>query len=177
MTNVFDEVSGKILLEEISNKTLKKFNYKNVNKVKSQIDRAQFLIRDIIEKIKKNKTDDLMLNFAFLKFYRERCTRILKAYFFNRLLMIDTISDLLSNDEVEIYETIKDAENRYYKIFNFDFNKREPPIDLFIHILCLEECGVVYDKDECIELRKNRIYYIRKKSVEHLLKENSIKII
>lgn len=177
MTLIFDETSGIILLEEISSKTLKKYNYEIVNKIETQIKEVQGLIKDIIEEIKMNKTEELMLNFAFLKFYRERCTRILKAYSFNRILLIDKISDLLSKEEIEIYQTISEAENSYLANFELNYSVKEPPIDLFIHVLCLEDCGIVFDNDECIELKKSRIYYIRKKSVEHLLKNNSLKII
>jgi hypothetical protein len=173
---MLNDKSGLLLLDECN--VLRKYNYVLVQDIQDQINYADKLIEDL--KRKSVVTEETGLNFAFLKFYKERCKNILGVYTVKRFhLTTEDNTELLSEEELEKWNMIKEVENEYYKNFSYiKFVKDDaPPINIYVHILCIRDGGIIYDGDECVSILENRIYFVRQKSIEHLVKDGSVQII
>lgn len=173
---MLNDKSGLLLLDECN--VLRKYNYVLVQDIQDQINYAEKLIEDL----KRNSvvTEETGLNFAFLKFYKERCQNILGVYIVRRFLLTNEENlEFLNDEELEKWNKIKEAENEYYKTFSeIKFIKDDaPPINIYVHILCIRDGGVIYDGDECVDILENRIYFVRHKSIEHLVKDGSVELI
>ncbi|ORD92913.1 hypothetical protein A0H76_2924 [Hepatospora eriocheir] len=139
---------------------------------------------EIENSYKENESNEILINFALLKEYKERNDMIVNAYKFNRLLKIeDRIHtnidyNCLSNDEISFLKDYKFIMKEYFKKYKFlDIKNRNVSINLYVQILVLEDCGVVYTDNDFIDLKKDHIYYLKKNDINHLLKNDLIKII
>ncbi len=183
---MLSESTGKKLLDEIMLVDLKIYNNEEVERIKNEIK----YIDNKIELLKENAekygiTEELSVNFSFLKSYKNRNDRILKAYIFDRLLKItenyfikNNIFGLLSAREKKFYlefSTISDAYLEPYR--HLDLINTDPPLDFYVQIITLDDCGTILNGDEFIDLKKNRLYYIKKADIAHLINAKLVKII
>lgn len=173
---MLNDKSGILLLDECN--TLKKYNFVLVNDIEEQIKYCDKLIEDL----KKDAviTEEIGLNFAFLKFYKERCQNILGVYTIKRFQnTTENNTELLSEKEANVWEYYSRAVTDYYN--NFPYIKfvrdKKPPLNIFVHILCTREGGIIYDGEDCIDIQENRIYFVRRKSIYRLLIDGSVQII
>ncbi|WUR04135.1 DNA replication complex GINS protein PSF1 [Vairimorpha necatrix] len=173
---MLNDKSGSLLLEECT--TLKKYHYSLIQDIESQIEYVEQLIDEIKEA--NVLSEETSLNYAFLNFYKKRCERILAAYFYSRFLLTnDQNLDLLSENEREKWTIVNEAEMTYFESFpDIDFKMSDdPPDQIYVHIVCLKDCGLIYDDEDLMEMVTGRIYFVKKKSVEHLIKEDSVEIL
>lgn len=140
-------------------------------------------MRYIREKIgEEDVTEEVSLNYMILKNFLNRNIRILRYYRFSKMIGLqDRLFKKVeahTPQENQIYLRLKKALEARYAEFSFlDVYENEPPLDLYVQVITLEDCGVVMDGDEFIELKKNRLYFLRKKSVEHLINMKMVEIV
>lgn len=108
------------------------------------------------------------------KKYEERNTRILKNYkkyrFDNKLVE--------TNEEKEQMSKYTLAWNEYASNFPFlDFTVTGPPLNLFVRVIVVKNCGVVMIDDEFVQLEEGRILFVKKKCISHLIEAGSLRII
>lgn len=183
---MFSEETGRDLLDEIKHKEFKRFNSDEVAALKHEIEETKTKI-DALKRIAEEGevTMELSINFALLKAYKERNERILRAYRLFRFQKIeehhfnkDLSLDLMIPDELVFLDEFKEISARYLDSFrHLSLNDRAPPLDFFVQILTLEDCGAVLCGDDFVELKKDRIYFLKKSDVIHLLKKNLVKIV
>jgi hypothetical protein len=178
--------SGTILLEDSKSKVLKPYNSENVR----ILEREAALLNIEMSKIKETAketgiNEELSLNYLVLKKYEERNERMKKAYLFNRALKMQKayfnkqkIEHLISNEEKGHFYEYKAFLDKYFSEYPYlDFFEDSPPLDLFVHVYTLQDCGVVLDGTEFIEMKKNRLYFLRKRVVRHLILNDYVKVI
>jgi GINS complex subunit 1 len=120
-----------------------------------------------------------------LKHFRDRNDRRVRAYHFHRLGFIHlnslrrgNISHLLSPEEQECMKEYNSLISEYTAGFGMlDFSVAEPPIYFFVQVVTLDDCGVIMDEGGFMELKKDRIYSVRKSAISHLIGSGLIKII
>lgn len=119
--------------------------------------------------------EEISLNYMLLKNFLNRNMRILRNYKFWRIQTVQ--SSVLQGKEpygylqyLQLCKDVKSAMELRYQEFPFiEFVEGKPPLDLYVQILTLDDCGVVMDGDEFLELKKNRVYFLRRKAVDHLI--------
>lgn len=174
------------LIDEMKYNQFKKFNTVKI----SALERESTIIQTKIDALKHEAevnevTESLSVNFALLKAYSERLERISRAYKFHRFLQItesyfskENLTGLMTPQELEFQNEFESVAEEYLSRFkHLVLNDRHPPLSLFVQILALEDCGTVMCGDEFIELKKDRIYFLRKSDVSHLLAKKFVKII
>lgn len=174
-----DEKSCKMLLDELTSLSFLPYNEKAVEKVKENIKIVERKIDNIKESVGDGEIDEeVSMNYIMLTFYKSRCIRILRTYHLTRLLRFDnTVAlGLLSKSEAKTFSKIQNLKENYLNRFNLDF-KGTVPLLSYIKIVTEKDCGVVYDGEELIELKKGRIYFVKRKTVEHLLDGGFLKVI
>lgn len=164
---------GTILLRDIIAKS-KKYNYKACKSLEIENKEIQKELDKISSVNDVEITVETSINFMILKKYEERNTRIFKNYikyrFDNKL--VETVEE---NEEMVKYNTVY---NQYINNFPFlDFSVVEPPLNLFIRVIVLENCGAVMIDDDFIQLKEGVILFVKKNAVKHLLEKGCIKII
>ncbi|KAM0681525.1 hypothetical protein GINT2_000038 [Glugoides intestinalis] len=183
---MLSEATGKDLLDEIKHDDFKRFNTSEVQRVEQELAQIHAKIEDIkriaeLEEI----TDELSVNFALLKSYKDRLERILRAYRFFRLIKIQdnhfqqkSMASSICSYEQEFLEGFVTISDTYLKEFHhLLLSDRHPPLNFFVQILALEDCGAIMCGDDFIDLKKDRIYFLKKSDVTHLLKRKLVKII
>lgn len=181
------ESTGTFLLDEMKQKEITRYNSKDVFEIKNELKN----VNDKIEEIKQiastmdDITEELSVNFALLKAYKDRLLRVSTAYHFHRFIKIqesffkkENIKENLSLDEVELLKSFSEITNAYLQPFkHLNLGDRHPPLDFYIQIMTLEDCGAVLCENEFVDLKKDRIYFLKKSDVAHLLKKNMAKVI
>ncbi|KAI4290947.1 GINS complex subunit 1 [Pancytospora philotis] len=180
------EESGKELLDEIRQKTLTRFNAGQVGQLHAEME----YVDEKIEALKataetSDVSEELSINFAMLKTYRERCLRIVRAYRFARLLKIQNnyfckadIKSLLTPEEIQFEsEYNKGLETYLDEYRHLDFRSREPPLSHYVQVVPLEDCGLVMSGEDFIELRKNRLYFLKKADIAHLINKGLVEMV
>ncbi len=183
---MLSERTCKDLLDEIKHNQFKRFN----NAEMLNLEREMNIVQDKMDDIKAQlyKPDfprDLTINFALLKAYKDRLERISKAYRFFRFKRIqdsyfskENIVELCSPVETEMLSTFKNAVDEYLHDFkHLSLNDRHAPLGLFVQILALDDCGIVLTGNDFVELKKDRIYFLKKSDVAHLILKKLVKII
>lgn len=184
---MFHENTGSVLLDQMKQKQLVKYNSKDVNELQNEFK----IVTEKLEEIKiaastlDDVTEELSVNFALLKAYKDRLSRIETAYHYDRFLKIqngffkkENMKENLSLDEIELLKNFSEITNEYLEPFkHLNLNDRHPPLDFYIQILTLEDCGAVMCENDFLDLKKDRIYFLKKSDVAHLLKKNMVKII
>lgn len=183
---MLSEDSGRELLDEMKYGALRTYNAEGVDRVNREIHFVQNRMDELKLRAERSQvTQELSINFALLKAYKERSQRILRAYVFSRLAKIadnyfnkEEIKNQLSVAELEfdrdcvnIHEEILES----YK--HLDIFSREPPLDFYVQVMTLEDCGVIMSGDGFIDLKKDRLYFLRKADIAHLITSNSVKIL
>lgn len=167
--------AGTQLLMDLKSDTIKPFNTKafdDINKEIVYLQEEMQKIKDLAET--EEITIEMSLNYMMLKKYEERNIRVKKNYLYHRYNnnMNDTEKEKEYNKE---YNKLYDE---YFSEYNFiDLNLKDPPIDLFISILTLRDCGAVMVGDEIVDMKKDKIYFVKRSCVKHLIENNFVKII
>ncbi|ELA42747.1 uncharacterized protein VICG_00062 [Vittaforma corneae ATCC 50505] len=183
---MLSEGTCKDLLDEIKHNQFKKFNTAEVASLEREMAIVQSKIDDIKLRAEVNEiTESLSINFALLKAYKDRLERIHKTYKLFRLKRIqdsyfskENVVEFLAPHELEFYKNFSDAVGEYLADFkHLALTDRHPPLDFFVQILALEDCGVVLCGDEFVELKKDRIYFLKKSDIAHLLTKKLVKVI
>lgn len=183
---MLSEGTCKELLDEMKYNQFKKFNTADMNALEREMNFVQGKIDALKHEAETNDvTEALSVNFALLKAYSDRLERIAKAYRFYRFQRIgdsyfskENLRGLLAAGELEFHREFSAMADEYLSDYrHLNLNDRHPPLCLFVQILALEDCGTVMCGDEFIELKKERIYFLRKSDVSHLLTKNLVKII
>lgn len=183
---MLSEGTCKDLLDEMKHNQFKKFNTAEVASLEHEVAAVQSKIDDIKHQAEITEvTESLSVNFALLKAYKDRLERVHRAYKSFRLKRIrdgyfskESLAEFLAPHEVEFYKKFSDAVGECLADFkHLALNNRHPPLDFFVQILALEDCGAVLSGDEFIELKKDRIYFLKKSDIAHLLVKKLVKII
>lgn len=185
---MFSENTGKDLLDEMKLKEIKLYNVQDINKIKSEILEIDVKIESLKNIVALNDnevTKELSANYSMLKSYKDRLIRIEKSYHFFRFLKIQKnyflkkdIKKFLNLNETEFEKEFSLLCNDYFEKYkHLSLADRTPPLDFYVQILTLEDCGLIISGDEFIELKKNKIYFLKKSDIIHLLDKNKIKII
>lgn len=176
---------GTTILEDCKSKTIKPYRHTEVK----QLINENLFLENQMEEIKlmaENEiSEEMSINYILLKSYQNRNTRIMKAYSFKRLGFIyksilskEQINDFLSSEEEDILKKYNESLKSYFNNFNsLDFSNDEPPLNFFVQIITLSDCGVIIDEGSFIELKKDRIYFVRKSAITHLINNNLVKVI
>lgn len=146
----------------------------------AEMARENKMIQEKMEWIRENTSEDdvneeISLNYMLLKNFLNRNMRILRNYKFWRIQTVQ--SSVFQGKELseglrhlQLGKDIRNAMEQRYMEFPFlDFVEGRPPLDLYVQILTLDDCGVVMDGDEFLELKKNRVYFLRRRAVDHLI--------
>lgn len=176
------------VLSEIKDKELKKYNSIAMS---SLMDEKNYITKEI-EKYNASVGDpmnigeDVTMNYAMMQSYLDRDERLSKIYHFDRILKIEEMiinktgfaENQLSVDEIDFVKEFDGIYSGYcseHKIL--DFNDRNYPMDLFVQIVVLEDCGTVLTGEEFVNLVKGRIYFIKKADIAHLIENKAVEIL
>lgn len=183
---MLSEDTGRELLDEMRQRDLKHYNIQEVGKINMEIQHVECRM-DRLKRLAEatGVTEELSVNFAMLKAYGERLTRIHKAYHLDRLLKIqenyfvkNDIRRLLCVSEIEFDRDFNKCTDDCLSEFkHLCLSDRCPPLSFYVQILTLEDCGTVLCDNEFIDLKRDRIYFLKKADVAHLLKKRMAKII
>ncbi|EOB12181.1 hypothetical protein NBO_508g0032 [Nosema bombycis CQ1] len=152
------------------------YNDQVVSEIQNRIENINQEMTRIKESIQGDDIPTtISINYILLTFYKNRCKRILRAYHFQRLLNLKNFF-ILNEKEKKLHKSIKEIENEYLSCFDLNYEGKVPLLS-FIKIMTLKDCGLVYDGDELVDLKKGRIYFIKRKAIEHLLEGGYLKIV
>lgn len=177
--------AGLSLLEDAKADSLRAHAQAEIKTLESENARLEARMEEIKERVADEISEELSVNYIMLKYFRERNKRILRCYSFHRVqLLFDAffskmhVGHLLSCDEEDLARRYHAVLRDYLDSFPMlDFSAREPPIQFFVQIVTLEDCGLVMDGESLVELRKNRIYFIKRSAVMHLINEGLVQIV
>lgn len=166
--------------------TLCPFNTAQVSQIGAEIEYLDTKIEALKREAENTDVgEELSINFAMLKAYKERNMRILRAYLFHRMSKIqenyfdkNDIKGLLSANEINFeceYNRILEEYISDYR--HLDLKNREPPLSLYVQVIPLEDCGLVMSGDDFIDLKKGRLYFLRKADIAHLVKQRLVKLL
>ncbi|KAM0678183.1 hypothetical protein BDAP_001197 [Binucleata daphniae] len=170
------------LISDSLSKTFKNYN-KNYDLLKLQTD----LIIEKLEHVKNNTNPENIsveesLNFLFLKNQIDRNTRILKTYKYKRCKKIENAVvnkiNLQNMCEMDI-EYKKDFENLYNEYLTnigIEFDT-ELPLNFFVTIVPIKDCGCIMINNELVQLENDKMYYVKRKSIKHLIDDKKVKVI
>lgn len=183
---MLSEDVGKDIIDEIQDGRFVPYNITETEKLLNEIEFIDSKIEALKEEAQRSYINEMLsMNFAVLKSYKDRNLRLLRAYNYNRIKMIQ-MNYFIKND-IKSYLSASEAdyESKYINILeeyledykHLDLQNREPPLDLYVQILTLEDCGMVMSGDEFIELKKGRLYFLKKSEIAHLINKNLVKIL
>ncbi len=79
---------------------------------------------------------------------------------------------ILSQREIDYFSQYNDILNEYNYSMDLDLSSDiEPPKDLFIEVLVLEDCGEILTENGPVTMNKGLRPYIRRSDVEHLIRQ------
>lgn len=167
--------AGTMLLNDMRSKIKKQYNKEFFEKLIQETE----LLKSEMQKIKdKAQTEEITtetsLNYMLLKKHEERNERIRKTYLYHRYT--NKYTD--TQNEKDYQQEYEQLYKQYLSTMPFlSFDISEPPIEMFVTILTLRDCGVVMVGDDIIEMKGNMIYHVKKSCVKHLIDSNYAKII
>ncbi|KAI5170500.1 GINS complex subunit 1 [Pancytospora epiphaga] len=182
---MLSEDVGRELLEEMRQKQIQQYNSQRVGHLEAEIEHVNSKLEFLKRKAASSEvSESLSVNFAILKAYKDRNMRILRAYRFYRMGKIQEnyfakkdIKRLLCTDEQgfeNIYNEIIDEYLDDYR--HLDFRSREPPLDYYVQIVTLENCGLIMSGNSFIDLKKGRLYFLKMKDIAHLIDNKLVMI-
>lgn len=183
---MLSEDTGRELLDQMKQGDLRQYNTHQVGRANMEIQHVECKMDNLKHHAETSGiTEELSVNFAMLKAYTERLTRISRAYHLDRLLKIednyfvkDDIRKFLCISEMEFDKDFNRCADDYLQEFkHLSLNDRSPPLSFYVQIQTLEDCGTVLCDDEFIDLKRDRIYFLKKADVAHLLKRKMARII
>jgi len=183
---MLSEDTGKDLLDEMKLRELKHYNSQQVNKLNREIAAVDQKMEGLKQKAEDSGvTEELSINYAMLKAYKDRLVRILKSYHLNRFFKIEDnyfakndIKKLLNVSELNFHGEFTKISDEYFAGYkHLLLNDRSPPLNFYVQILTLVDCGIILSGNEFVDLKKDRIYFLKKADVTHLIQKNFAKII
>lgn len=122
------------------------------------------------------------LHFLFLKNQIDRNTRILKTYKYKRCKKIEqaVIKKIQLENANEEDKNYKGEFEDIYNTYLSDLGMRldcEIPLDFFVTVVPLKECGCILINNEVVELEIDKMYFVKRKSIKHLIESGRMKII
>ncbi|TBU00004.1 hypothetical protein CWI38_0504p0020 [Hamiltosporidium tvaerminnensis] len=178
--------SGIELLNDCKMKVLTPINKISLQKIESENNLLEEKMKEVREKAERNEVSEkLSTDYFLLKKFKERNERIRIAYQFSRCIKIqnnyfkkDKIQHLLSDEENKHSFQSKQIFDEYFSEFGIlDFIDEDPPLNNFVQILTLDNCGVVLDGNDFLEMKKNKLYFVKKKNIKHLIDQGLVKMI
>jgi GINS complex subunit 1 len=179
------EESGSILIDDIRSRKLKPYRHNEVRGMASESASLDAAMEEIRLEASSEISEELSVNYIMLKHHKDRNDRIVRAYHFHRLSFIhssflhkSSMAHLLSAEEEEYMREYGSAIGEYMGSFDvLDFGVTEPPIHFFVQVVTLGDCGVIMDEESFMELKKDRIYFVRKSAISHLISSGLVRII
>lgn len=176
------------LFLEIKDSKLNKYNVFLINNLLKEISYLDNEISKLNDQVKDvdEITNEISINYALLQKYKDRDERLYHIYHFNRIIKIQQIildkkhmdNDLLTIDEIKFVEKFKELYDEYcIDLECIDFNNTDLPLDFYVQIIALDDCGTILSGDEFIDIIKNRIYFIKKNDIYHLIEKKLVKIL
>ncbi|EJW03205.1 hypothetical protein EDEG_02420 [Edhazardia aedis USNM 41457] len=195
--------AGKKLLNDLKSSDILPYNFNTVNALQIENELLRREMEDLKLHAEGNEiTTELSINYIVLRNLILRNERIFHGYLFHRYVNIgnsilnneckylnshqsnhkkEAKNNFLRNlcdDEKTYLNIYQNAYKKYKSEFWFiDFDTTEPPLELFICIFTNEDCGVIMCGNDMVELKKHKLYHLRKKYIQHLIESRKIKII
>ncbi|AFM99189.1 hypothetical protein EHEL_100960 [Encephalitozoon hellem ATCC 50504] len=181
---IFGE-AGSYLLEDLKSSFLKPYRHAEVKALQGENGYLDSKMEEVRRLAGEGISEELSVNYVMIKYFKERNERILRSYKLHRSLCLfedffssKKTSGTLSSEEEEYMERYHGILREYLEPFrHIDFAMEMPPIQFFVQIVTLEDCGIVMDEGNLIELKKDRIYFIKKSIVSHLIGSGLVRII
>ncbi|ADM12415.1 uncharacterized protein Eint_100890 [Encephalitozoon intestinalis ATCC 50506] len=181
---IFGE-AGTWLLEDLKSSVLKPYRHAEIKAIQGENGDLDKKMEEIRRAAGSGISEELSVNYVMMKHFKERNERIVRSYKFHRILgLFDCFfgrketSGILSPEEEECAEEYYATLKEYLEPFaDMDFTTETPPTQFFVQVITLEDCGVVMDEGDLIELKKDRIYFIKKSSIAHLISDGLVRII
>jgi GINS complex subunit 1 len=183
---MFTESVGTELIDEMRQSDLKQYNSKGILQLKNELKMVDLRMEEL-KKIAETSeiTEEISVNFALLKAYKDRLTRISKGYHYSRFVRIqnsyflkDNIKNKISLDEVEMLNDFSKISNEYLRAYtHLNLNDRQPPLNHYVTIITLADCGIVLIGDHFVTLKKDTIYFLKKTDIAHLLSARMVEVI
>lgn len=167
---------GYELIQDIRTTAKKPFNSQAFNKLSKETLSFQHKMQ-AIKTIAENEeiTTEMSINFMLLKKYEERNERIRKTYIRHRFLNREMCCNF-TEKECSFYKEYDSMYEEYTSEFGF-YNECSVPLKLFVRVMAVKECGVVKISDQILELEIDKVYFLRRKYVEHLISNGCLKIV
>lgn len=171
------------LIKEASKKELTPFN----NKLITLLDQTNAKLSAEISEIRNTNpsslTQKLSIKYMFLKSLFERNMKIKDFYQKSRhkkirdkVLSKNLDKTFLTKDEREYAENYADELSNFFSFYEiFDYSVAKPPIDYFVQIFAVDDC--VFFDDDIVELKKGRMYFLKRKLVEKLIENGVVKVL
>lgn len=178
--------SGLALLDEIRLESFRLYNSREVMRLDTEMAYVSKKINEMKQQAAKGVVnEELSVNFVLLKSYHDRCLRIRRAYIWYRIRVIEQnyfkkedIQDLMSADELAYKNRFTELLDEYLSEYrHLDLVHRDVPLNFYVQIFTLEDCGLVMCGKELMDLKKHRIYFLKRSDVAHLLDRQMARII
>ncbi|KAG0437232.1 hypothetical protein DMUE_3809 [Dictyocoela muelleri] len=171
------------LLKEAQKKELLPYNHKLSTSLDQILERLSEKISEIRNTHPSLLTQQLSIKYILLKNLFERCQKIKELYKKSRerkirkkILNKNLDKSNLSNDELMYAEKYLEEISNFYDYYEiFDYSLMKPPIDYFVQVLVNEDC--VFFDDEVVELKKGRMYFLKRKLIEQLIENGYVNIL
>ncbi|KAI5180035.1 hypothetical protein NEOKW01_0364 [Nematocida sp. AWRm80] len=161
-----EEVLNTLLLRSVSDK--------EYNRLLQEIDLKKKLLEQISVELQNNSTSkELSIGYLLQKREIERIERIQRIIKRERIREIET--NRIKSEYLAKYQKIENKYKEYYCTLNF--NNREVPVEHYVHVQVIEECGLIEMDNDLIETQKNSLYYLRKKDIQHLIYQGKMKVV
>ena len=176
------------LFLEIKNSKLNKYNVFLINKLLEEINYLDDEISKLNNQVKdvNEITNEISVNYALLQKYKDLDERLYHIYHFNRIIKIQQLildkkhinNEILTIDEIKFCHKFKELYDEYcIDLECVDFKNTDLPLDFYVQIIALDDCGTILSGDEFIDIIKNRIYFIKKSDICHLIEKKLVKIL
>lgn len=177
--------AGTCLLEDLKSSTARPYRHAEVRAVLAEGQHLDTKMDEIRQQAGTGMSEELSVNYVLMKYFKERNERILRSYRFHRSVMLfdeffsrEGVAGMLSQDEEDYADRLHALLDKYLEPFSIlDFTVSTPPIQFFVQVVTLEDCGVVMDEGDLIELKKNRVYFIKKSTIAHLINNGFVRVI
>lgn len=154
---------------------------KEVERIKTQIEIKKKRLRELAQELEQDqKSVELSIHYLLLKREIERLTRVVRILEREETREIENawIKENKAEEPTEYLQKFKEITNKYYSHFPvLNFSYRDVPVEYYVHVLALEECGVIEMGDSLVETKKGSLYFVRKKEILHLLAGGLMKIV
>ena len=178
--------TGRSLLDEMRVGLFGQYDEVELAKLDREIEYTAGIMEDMKRKASSgNINEEISINYFIIKAHHERCVRIKSAYIWNRLMRIEQnyykkekIRHMMNRDEMEFEKEFMEITEEYLEAYKqLDLNHRDIPLNFYVQIYTLVDCGIVMCGDELINLQKDRIYFMRRSEVAHLIDKKMAKIV